>query len=480
MGRKSREKKERKHTSIAQHKRKGKTLHPPFSQLENMKKLSWKDDRLPSFLWIGLIINLNDRLTGISYIHQICKYFYDKTDELRPEELAIESISDMADKQIEEFYDFLFNELLLTDEIKPLLLFESLPKKHLLEKFISIENEKDELNKLYSSVANMLDQQSQLATDCRWARIYYLMIKGKLQMGQLAEEIFYYPQKGDMRIVRPTIRSCENAMSGMTEPSHWVQQFWKEALNKSPCWDLNVVTEEEVSIVEPKVKNINEVEIAIRNHFYTSRSTSAIDAKHEASFALALYCIDILKELTCSPIQNGITGRLGLRTIAECYITLAYLAKKNDGDLWRSYRVYGSGQAKLAFLKINELTEQPQFVSLDTLEMLANEDQWQEYSDINLGHWENSNLRKMSEFAGVKDIYNSYYDWTSGFAHGHWSALRSSEFSICGNPLHRLHRIPIESKKLPTVISDAVDLCNKIINILTTLYPTEEISQLEY
>ncbi|WP_404454007.1 DUF5677 domain-containing protein [Virgibacillus necropolis] len=481
MGRKSREKKERKHTTIAQHKRKGKTLSSPFSQLENMKKLSWKDDRLPSFLWIGLIINLNDRLTGINNIHKICKYFYDKPEELRPEELAIESISNMSDKQIDEFYDFLFNELFLTEEIKPLLLFESFPKKHLLEKFISIDSDniKNEFYKLYSSVANMLDQQSQLATDCRWARIFYLMANGKLQMGQFAEEIFYYPQKSDMKMVRPAIRSCENAMSVMSEPSHWVQQFWDEALNISPCWDLNVVTEEEPKLAALIVQNIDEIEIAIREHFYTSRSTSAIDAKHEASFAFALYCIDILKELTYSPIQNGITGRLGLRTIAECYITLAYLAKKNDEDLWLSYRVYGSGQAKLAFLKIDELAAQPQFVSLETLEMLANEDQWQEYSDINLGHWENSNLRKMSEFADVKDIYNSYYDWTSGFAHGQWSSLRNSEFTVCGNPLHRLHRIPSKNKELTTVTSDAVDLCNKIINTLISLYPTEKIALLK-
>lgn len=476
MGRKSREKRERKYSTIAQHERKGKDLLTPISKLENLEKTSWKDNRLPDFLWIGLIINLNERLIGLNYIRQINKHFYDKNEELRPDELSLTSITTMEDDEIESFYNLLFNKLHLFNELKPLLLFESLPKKELLKKYIKLdyENIESEYDKLYSTVANMLDHQSQLSTDCRWARIYYLMIKGQLHMGSQTEHIFYYPQKGDMREVRPTIRACENAVSSTSEKNEWVKDFWTEALNNSPCWELNLETEE-TNLAPLSIKNLEEVETTIIEHFYESRSTSDIDAKHEAVFAFTLYSLDILKELTCSSIQNGITGRLALRTIVECYITLAYLVKKDDEQLWLSYRSYGSGQSKLAFLKLEELETQPQFVSLDTLETLANEDQWQEFSDINLGNWEKSNLRSMSETALVKDVYNSYYDWTSGFAHGHWSPLRSVKFKICGNPLHRLHRIPIKDKKLPSTVGDAIDLCNKIIEILFDLYPSEKV-----
>jgi hypothetical protein len=61
---------------------------------------------------------------------------------------------------------------------------------------------------------------------------------------------------------------------------------------------------------------------------------------------------------------------MGLRTVLECYVTLAYLMKKNDEALWRSFRVYGAGQGKLAFLKIDEseeLSEHPVYVSVDIL-----------------------------------------------------------------------------------------------------------------
>ncbi|MFU1904192.1 DUF5677 domain-containing protein [Bacillus thuringiensis] len=490
MGRKSREKKERRegvHTPIDKLQRQGANLMSPFSKLHNLKKTSWKDERLPSFLWIGLIIHLNDRLKGIENVQWICRYFHDKPDELRPKELTIEAITQMPDAEIEEFYNYLFNKLSLAEELRPLLLFESFPKKYILDKFINLDesNVNSELKKLYSSVANMLGPQSQLTTDCRWARVFYLMVTKKADLGEMAKDIFYYPEKGDVSGIGGMIRAFENSWVAMeylsgseSETTEWVQQFWNESLDITPCWDLNATTEE-VEFTALTFKNIENVETEVREYFYQSRKTSAIDAKHEASFAFVLYCIDILKELTCANIQNGIIGRLGLRTIAECYITLAYLVKKNSDDLWLSYRSYGSGQAKLAFLKIYELENQPQFISLETLGNLANEDQWQEYSNINLGHWEKSNLRSMSEFGGVKDVYNKYYDWTSGFAHGQWSSLRSVEFTVCGNPLHRLHRIPAENKKLPTVLLDAVELCNGIIKLMYEMYPKEQFTLIE-
>ena len=51
---------------------------------------------------------------------------------------------------------------------------------------------------------------------------------------------------------------------------------------------------------------------------------------------------------------NSISGRTTLRTIAESFITLAYLAKKDDAELWQKYQVYGTGQTKKAFLKLDD------------------------------------------------------------------------------------------------------------------------------
>ena len=68
--------------------------------------------------------------------------------------------------------------------------------------------------------------------------------------------------------------------------------------------------------------------------------------------------------------------------------------------------MYGTGQAKLAFLKLADLEDQdiPSYVTLEELEELANEDRWKEFVDIDLGNWAKLDLRRMSDEAGVKDL----------------------------------------------------------------------------
>jgi hypothetical protein len=90
----------------------------------------------------------------------------------------------------------------------------------------------------------------------------------------------------------------------------------------------------------------------------------------------------------------------------------------------QSYRVYGAGQAKLAFLKAQEIEgDLPPFMDEAALHEIANEHIWQEFLDIDVGHWANSNLRKLAMECGAKDLYDKYYDWASTYAHSHWGEL---------------------------------------------------------
>ena len=105
---------------------------------------------------------------------------------------------------------------------------------------------------------------------------------------------------------------------------------------------------------------------------------------------------------------------------------MAYLIQKNDPDVWRSYRVFGAGQAKLQYLKLDDASQDISYVDINKLIELANEDMWEEYLPIELGHWVNSNLRDLSIASGKKDVYDEFYAWTSTYAHGHWGAIRDS------------------------------------------------------
>ena len=105
--------------------------------------------------------------------------------------------------------------------------------------------------------------------------------------------------------------------------------------------------------------------------------------------------------------------------------------------------------------------------------MLANEDMWMEFQDIELGHWADLNLRKMAEVAKVKDVYDKYYDLCSGYTHGQWVCVRDTVFVNCLNPLHRFHRVPAPPKSdMPSVLADGCKLVNRMLDDLNHLYPT--------
>lgn len=188
---------------------------------------------------------------------------------------------------------------------------------------------------------------------------------------------------------------------------------------------------------------------------------------------MALYSVAIISELMRIGASTQVSARFGLRALLEIYVTMAYLLTKDDPNLWRSYRVYGSGQAKLAALKLDEAVGQPLSISNEQLREIANEDMWEEFIDIDLGHWADANLRQLSIDAGVKEDYDHFYSWTSMYIHGHWGAVRSTVFDTCGNPLHRLHRIPRLSPQVqPDVIFDAVELVDKTLDLVDRAYPS--------
>ena len=161
-----------------------------------------------------------------------------------------------------------------------------------------------------------------------------------------------------------------------------------------------------------------------------------------------------------------------MRSILECYLTLSYMIKSNNSDIWKTYRVYGNGQAKLAFLKLSELDDAPDFINVDILQNLADEDSWMEFLTINVGHWEKTTLRDMSIKSDNKDDYDKYYSWSSTYTHGQWCAVRDTCYLTCANPLHRLHRVPDPDELLLENISlDAILIVNKILDLLNGQYP---------
>ena len=286
-----------------------------------------------------------------------------------------------------------------------------------------------------------------------------------------AKAFWGYPSEGDQHTVRSSIRAAEGLLNSIESAgSTWPKAFWQEAWHGSPCLPLaeSCPTMQVQGIVTPD--RIEDVSGALEEHWKRTHSTTAIDARHDAVFGMAFYCIRILKELLGIGIGTSILGRLALRTIVEVRINLHYLLKEENLELWKKWREYGVGQAKLNALKFDDSLEPPKYIDIESIEQITGEDLWEEFLTINIGGWSGLDLRRLSEKAGLKDLYDSHYSWTSGYTHGTWGPIRESCYQTCGNPLHRLHRYP-ERKSLRETVEDAAHVVDDMLDDVDFAYP---------
>jgi hypothetical protein len=133
-----------------------------------------------------------------------------------------------------------------------------------------------------------------------------------------------------------------------------------------------------------------------------------------------------------------------LRCLTDTAITFGYLVKCGTSEDFERFRKYGEGQEKLLLLHLRD--SYPNDKSLDgrDAESMANEIGWlaPELMDIELGHWNQEDTRKLAQKAGMEKYYRLVYTPTSSDLHGTWMSLKYSNLCHCNDPLHRFHRLP--------------------------------------
>lgn len=465
----------KRRTKITDHKRNGKTLIPPLASIPNMQPRSWRDDRFPEMLWAALLVANLERSEALHYLRIVIKVINELPEESRPSDVSLSGMS-MLDSEV---LDSLVQPLLVYERCKTLLsylnVYDSLPRREYWLAALGEPSPDKAWPALMNAAARNLDHQTQEATDCRWIRIMAKISAGKLILPtrELCEELFYYPNRGDQRSVRPSVRAIE--ISSVIESSkltEWPGKFWQESFDKTYCFPMNLSSRPAVPVAGTTADVVSRTYRALADHYIGTIAGTKVDPRHDTVFGLGLYALSVLSELLRMGNAQAIIGRLSLRCLSEIYIVLSYLMMKNKQELWRSFRVYGAGQAKVVSLKLDEATHDVKYVRQDDLDSIANEDIWEEYLSIDVGHWDRSSLRQMSIDAGLKHIYDEYYNWTSSYTHGHWCAVRDSVLDCCGNPLHRLHRMPRDGARLlPDVIYDSCHLVDLILEAIEKQYP---------
>jgi hypothetical protein len=468
---------ERRFSRIQDHKRQGQTLVPPFLQIPNLQPMSWINDRLPELLWAALLVTHLPRAHALAHFRDAASFIHSLAEPERFSDITHSGLATLPTGKLESFLRIVVSTPASAVALSSLCLLEQLPAGDTWQKILSGAPSRLGWEGLQTALARTLFHQTEEATDCRWLRVLAAAVGGKLVFPSnapgVADEILQYPEAGDLRRVRPSIRAMEGTFAAHPEnATDWPANFWQQCMKDTGCFPLSSSYEKER--IEPGTTDdrIRELQRELVKHCNETRLTTDIDSRHDTVFGAALYCVGILYELLRPGVGASVIARSAIRTLTESCITLAYLLSKDSPELWKSFRAYSAGQAKLSLLKIEASKDKPSSIAPETLSSLANEDAWQELVPIDLGHWDKSDLRKMSEEAGKKDVYDKFYGWTSTYSHGYWAAVRDVAFDTCGNPLHRLHRIPrIETRTLPDVVKDACALVDQILDLVSKAYP---------
>lgn len=474
---------------IDSHKKEGTILISPFNQIPNTSYMSWMNDRLPCMIWAGLLIKGIGREQAIEIFRNIGLHVGNLFHKLEGRHcnlprVGIYGLSALDEDLQDKFFEVLFSKKNAADALKPLILFNDLPLRNKWTKYLEIisDDEEDLWTALANAVATLLDHQSQEATDCRWAYMIPIVNSGKFHLqDEMQFRMFTeYPNYGDQEMVRPFIRSTEIQFGGgmmndkyAQEKKIWSEKFWKECKNKTECFAPELAKNSIEFDLIKTVSSVREIWDDLSIHFLETDEFTHVQPKRDASFGFCFYALTVTQEGLASS-GKLLTAKLALRMLAEIYITFKYLISVRDEKLWNIYRTYGSGQAKLTFLKLDEvLTEQPGYIKKENVEALANEDIYMDFQNIDLGNWAKTDLRTMSQVAGCKDIYDAYYSWPSSYAHGQWCAVRDVVFTTCYNPLHRLHRIPRTAPRYEDgAENDLILLFNKVLDLLDDVYPS--------
>lgn len=469
-------------TSLNDHNQHKKELIPPLAKL-NVKNSSWLDERLPEMLWAVLIIGNMKRNEALDFFRYVAKFVEKNTD---CSNITISGISKLEDQKSKSLINHMckFSKT-VKDIFRVFLLFPDLPAIENWKEHLENQSSIDDFETVFHGVGKTYEHQSQEATDCRWIKVVCEILGGKVILdNKKKQNIFKYPNHHDMNHLSSFIRAVELGLANK-ETSAWSKYFWKICHEKTECIPEEIVNEKIQSRREKLSEEIKDTKkhyfddtVKLRNnlitHFFKTSETSTINSRHEGAFGLTIYALSLYIETIFYGKSCSITGRLVLRTLFETFITFTYMLKKEKDtpEIWDVYRTYGTGQIKKTYLKLKEIQDLPKCINLNELYRIGNEDKWMEFTPIHLGHWDSSNLRKISNEIGLKELYDKLYDYSSGFTHGNWGAIRESVYQKCSNPLHRYHNIPIYDLPLmPSITNDAREIINSIFDCLCNAYP---------
>lgn len=443
-----------------------------FNEIPNMKTDSWATNRMPEYLWMGLVIEYFGREVGLLKLRDVFFKFFREFPMLDSPKLS--SIFALESKLQERLLMILRDEvtieplscltIFLTSTVNPIF-------SNIFYDGSTVENR---LTKLTSTMKKLSHHQSDETTDVKFSIITFYICYERMQIPESFflllnkyHELSHSHQK--MPKYRASIRAAEQGLVCMDETNNiFLDEFWRCVSEMSEC-ELNYFSfPEENRDLTLYMESVYEV---LRYLSDTFVSVVPLDEKMKVILGISTYAYKRLQEINSHNMFNSIAGRSCVRVLIESYIMLKYLIKSEPmhPDIWREYQSYGLGQYKTVLEKHrdNPTNSQCHFTA-SVIESLVNEFINEAFVDMDTGYFNSQNIRMKAQFVDEEILYGLYYDYDSAFEHGLWGAIRETSFLKCENPAHGFHNVPDLDNLVnsASVMFDCVMVMNKIVSFL--------------
>jgi len=468
-------------SDLKSHKYKKGLIQSPMNTLTGTKLASWTNDRLPEYLWLGLILMNFPRTEAIEKIGKILQGISKINQSIIKPKLS--DILSLPNTEQEDIYKIISNKININILTPLTIIYKNSDYPIFNKYFNSIDIPiNSRITTIKEAVKLYYDHQSYEATDLRFVVMSMMIFQGKLKVhqGSSLPEVFKnypYTKHNDekMKMYRPSIRTTEMMDMENLINKDFIYSFWKEIGLKTDCAPLVIGYKEKEKQVDYK-KYILEFQEKLNHLINEKKELSILDDKFDVIVGTSTYALKIFNDVIEKNLDDSILGRHAFRTILEVYITLKYLLKIESEHLniWQEYKVYGIGKYKFPLLKERESSgnkEETHFTE-PLIEILINEIMWEEYIDIDLRYFDKKKVKEKFEEVGEKYLYEVLYEYDNNFVHGFWGAVRESSMLHCDNPTHKYHSIPDINfqQKMPSINNDIYKIANKLLNLIEENY----------
>ena len=461
-----------KNSTIKQHKQIGKELVPPFMQepLGSIMHLcSWSKERLPEYIWIGILRNsCNNKKNYFKKFYHLKEYMLKTLEEPTDKistilKLKREDKISLFEKIKEVFGDKVLDPIIIVSNFDKDLRDSFLDKSNTNNKRISTINE---------IVKKMYDRHCDFAMDVRYSalilkinKIYFpsndMIIKDAIQKYPLLEN-----DNPLIDMYKISLSSLEG-MDFFDSTYDYSKYFYEEMYLMTDC--------NPKIIVYPKTGDIDLLTTKIRELKKLILKSEEIksDDKRDVIVGNIVYIYKIVKEIIDNNLYDSIISRFVLRTITEVIVNIKFLCsqEKDNPDIWEAFKDYGNSKYKMIYKRIEEgttLNDNCKHFDEVMLKLLANETKSEEFLKVSFKDFADKNVRQKFILVDEKDLYDTYYDYDTCFTHGYWGAIRESSLLTCDNPAHNYHSVADTecNQKLINCCDDLIFLIDKIIVIM--------------